>query len=140
MLHVATILAAKINEETGSLKPMAFKYPHIYKLEQQVVNIINYKFNMLPFLSTLYKILDILKINKKLGPGFIMLIRYLEWHNIKANFFIILLALKIIDKYNILIYKYIKFKRVYDIFCYYKEVYDMDVTLMIQQYNKNRLI
>jgi hypothetical protein len=140
MVHVASTLAAKINEETGSLKHLAPKYPYIYNLEQQVVNIITYKFGMLPFLFTLYKILNILHINKKLGPGFIMLIRYLEWHNIKANFFTILLALKIIKRYNVLIYKYIKFKRVYDIFCYYKEVYDLDVTLMIQQYNKNRLI
>lgn len=109
--------------------------PSKKQLELHLINLNCYKKHY--FLNELLKYMKILNINKKIGPTFVQLIRYLTWYDIKTDFKTIILAIQILKKYNQ--YKvdfFIKYHRLYQLFVSISKMYDVTIESLIIEYYK----
>lgn len=87
--------------------------PTDHVLEIELIKLNTFKKHY--FLESLINHFKILNVNKKIGPNFVRLIRSLIWYDIKANFYTIILAFKILKKYNTLYHLFYKVSQLYNV-------------------------
>jgi hypothetical protein len=138
LYYVSLALSAKLHDDYFiSLPKVVYKFndKSLYQLEVDLANL-NY-FKRHYFLNTLTQYLTLLKCNKIPGCDFVNLIRFLTWYDIKANFHTIILAVKILKKYNqYKIDQIIKYHQLYQLFLKVSKFYNIDVKNIINEYNK----
>jgi hypothetical protein len=138
LCYVSLLLSTKLYDEYFiSLPKIVYKFndKSLYQLEIDLANL-NY-FKRHYFLNTLTQYLTLFKSRKTLGPDFVNLIRFLTWHDIKANFHTIILAVKILKQYNqYKINQIIKYHQLYQLFLKVSKFYNLDIKNIINEYKK----
>lgn len=104
LAYVVTVIAAKINEEGGGLSDVG----KLKLLEQKVCNAVQWNFRIPLFMQQISNITE-----KIYSDGFILLLRYLQWHDVNANLPTIILALTILRK-QLPIFRLMKYIRIYN--------------------------
>jgi hypothetical protein len=129
LAYVSLALCVKLNQDNY------ISYVSLSS-RQLELDLINLNFKKHYFLDDLIGKMKILNIDKRLGPKFIHLIRYLTWHDINANFYTIILAFQIMNKKFDF---YIKYHKLYQLFVSISKMYDVTVESLIDEYRKIKL-
>jgi len=140
LLYVSIILSAKTNEDgLLSLQKMVYKLKNTLMYQMEIDLIPNIKNDN--FLNQLTNHLIMYNARKRLGVSFIELVRYLTWYDIQCDFYTIILAIKILKKYNC--YKldfFIKFHHLYKLFYTISKMYDVTIKSLADEYYKLKCI
>jgi len=111
LAYVVTVISAKINEEGGGLNNIK----KLSKLEKEVCCTLNWQFPMPLLIQQLSNVMEKNNNVKIYSDSFILLLRYLQWCNINTNLPTVVLAITILKKQPLPIFRLMKYIKVYNI-------------------------
>ncbi len=133
MAYIASILSAKFHKrgyyhlQKASYilnDPDKKERCNLYRLEKQILTKLNYQLFLPHFIYYVT-----LLTNKPLSIDFMIISRFLSYHNIKLNFYTTIILIQLIKT------KLFKYKKAYQLLLLVSEKYDIDIKELIQEYN-----